>query len=66
MFECGSVAIAQPSMTKIGGITEMQKIIALADAAGVELVPQEPGLDAIQTRSFSRITGRTRLILLAE
>jgi len=44
MFECGSVAIAQPSVTKIGGITEMQKIIALADAAGVELVPQEPGL----------------------
>ena len=44
MFECGSVAIAQPSVNKIGGITEMQQIIALADAEGVELVPQEPGL----------------------
>ena len=44
MFERGSVAVAQPTVTKIGGITEMQQIIALADAEGVELVPQEPGL----------------------
>lgn len=39
MFELGSVAIAQPSVTKIGGISEMQKIIALGSAAGVDVVP---------------------------
>jgi len=33
MFERGSVAVAQPSVNKIDGITEIQKIIALADAA---------------------------------
>lgn len=39
MFERGAIDIAQPSVTKIGGITEMRKIIALAEAHSVELVP---------------------------
>ena len=39
MFEKGAIDIAQPSVTKIGGITEMRKIIALAEAFGVRLVP---------------------------
>ena len=34
-----SIDIAQPSVTKIGGITEMRKIIAAAEAHSVELVP---------------------------
>ena len=38
MFELGAIDIAQPSMTKIGGITEMRKIIALAEAHSVELL----------------------------
>lgn len=39
MFELNAVAIAQPSVTKIGGISEMQKIIALGSLSGVEVVP---------------------------
>ena len=31
-FQKGSIDIAQPSVTKIGGITEMRKIVALAEA----------------------------------
>ena len=38
-FQKGSIDIAQPSVTKIGGITEMRKIIAAAEAHSVELVP---------------------------
>jgi len=38
-FEKGSIDIAQPSVTKIGGITEMQKIIAAAEAQSVQLIP---------------------------
>jgi len=38
-FEKGAVDIAQPSVIKIGGITEMRKIIALAEAHSVELIP---------------------------
>ena len=38
-FQKGSIDIAQPSVTKIGGITEMRKIVALAEAHSVELVP---------------------------
>ena len=39
MFEKGAIDIAQPSVTKIGGVTEMRKVIALAEAFGVRLVP---------------------------
>jgi len=39
MFECGALDVAQPSVTKIGGITEMRKIIAIAEVFGVRLVP---------------------------
>lgn len=38
-FEMGSIDVAQPSVTKIGGITEMRKIIAAAEAHSVELIP---------------------------
>ena len=37
--EKGSNDIAQPSVTKIGGITEMRKIIAAAEAHSVEIIP---------------------------
>ena len=39
MIEHGAIDIAQPSVTKIGGITEVRKIIALCDAFGVQVVP---------------------------
>jgi D-galactarolactone cycloisomerase len=39
MFELGAIDIAQPSVTKIGGVTEVLKIIALAEGYGVRVVP---------------------------
>jgi L-alanine-DL-glutamate epimerase-like enolase superfamily enzyme len=39
MFTKGAIDIAQPSVTKIGGITEMRKIIAAAEAHAVALIP---------------------------
>jgi D-galactarolactone cycloisomerase len=39
MFELGAIDIAQPSVTKIGGITEVLKIMALAEGFGVRVVP---------------------------
>jgi len=38
-FEKGAIDIAQPSVTKIGGITEMRKIIAAAEAHSVQCIP---------------------------
>ncbi len=35
MFAANAVDYAQPSVTKVGGVTEFQKVAALADAAGV-------------------------------
>jgi D-galactarolactone cycloisomerase len=42
MFEAEAVDIAQPSVTKIGGISEMRKVIALADAYNVVVHPHSP------------------------
>ncbi|HEY0421681.1 MAG TPA: mandelate racemase/muconate lactonizing enzyme family protein [Acetobacteraceae bacterium] len=38
-FAAGALDIAQPSVAKIGGITEMLRIAGLAQAEGVRLVP---------------------------
>ena len=47
-FEAGAIAYAQPSVTKIGGVTEMRRIMTLAEAFGVQVVPHSayfgPGL----------------------
>jgi D-galactarolactone cycloisomerase len=42
MFAAGAVDYAQPSVTKVGGITEFLKVQTLADAAGVQLMPHSP------------------------
>jgi L-alanine-DL-glutamate epimerase-like enolase superfamily enzyme len=47
-FEAGAISYAQPSVTKIGGVTEMRRIMALAATFGVDVVPHSayfgPGL----------------------
>ena len=48
MFDAGAVDIAQPSVTKIGGVTELRRVAALAETFGVTVVPHSayfgPGL----------------------
>jgi len=39
ILEAGAVDIAQPSITKVGGLSEMRKVAALVSAANVTLVP---------------------------
>ncbi len=39
MFEARAITYAQPSVTKVGGVSEMLKVIALADSFGIEVVP---------------------------
>jgi L-alanine-DL-glutamate epimerase-like enolase superfamily enzyme len=38
-FAAGALDIAQPSVAKVGGITEMLRIAGIAEAAGVRLIP---------------------------
>ncbi|MFQ5953702.1 MAG: mandelate racemase/muconate lactonizing enzyme family protein [Kiloniellales bacterium] len=42
MFAAGAVTFAQPSVTKVGGITEFLKVAALAETAGVAVMPHSP------------------------
>lgn len=42
MMVAGAVTYAQPSVIKVGGITEYLKVAALADEMGVKLAPHSP------------------------
>jgi L-alanine-DL-glutamate epimerase-like enolase superfamily enzyme len=42
MMQAGAVSHAQPSVTKVGGISEYLKVVALADEFGVRLMPHSP------------------------
>jgi L-alanine-DL-glutamate epimerase-like enolase superfamily enzyme len=42
MMLAGAVSHAQPSVIKVGGITEYLKVVALADELGVRLAPHSP------------------------
>lgn len=42
LIEAGAIDIAQPSVTKIGGIGEMVRVIDLCRAHGVRVIPHSP------------------------
>jgi L-alanine-DL-glutamate epimerase-like enolase superfamily enzyme len=42
MLQAGAVSYAQPSVIKVGGVTEYLSVVALADAMGVKLMPHCP------------------------
>ncbi len=42
LIEAGAVSYAQPSVTKVGGVSEVQKVAALAEVAGLALAPHAP------------------------
>ena len=42
LFAAGAVQVAQPSVTKVGGITEFLKVAALAQKMNVRLAPHSP------------------------
>ncbi|WOH65061.1 mandelate racemase/muconate lactonizing enzyme family protein [Bradyrhizobium sp. BWA-3-5] len=42
MMQAGAVSHAQPSVIKVGGITEYLKVVDLADQLGVRLAPHSP------------------------
>ena len=42
IFEKNAVDFAQPSVTKVGGISEFRKIVVLCDLAGAQIMPHSP------------------------
>ena len=42
LIEAGAIDIAQPSVTKVGGIGEMIRVIRLCEAHGIAVVPHSP------------------------
>jgi D-galactarolactone cycloisomerase len=44
MFELGALDVVQPSVTKVGGVSAVRRITALAEQSGVRVVPHCPYL----------------------
>jgi D-galactarolactone cycloisomerase len=42
MFDAGAVTYAQPSVTKVGGITEFLKVVELARTERIMVMPHSP------------------------
>ena len=42
MIDAGGISYLQPSVTKVGGISEMRKIFALAETHGATVMPHSP------------------------
>ena len=42
MLDAGAARYAQPSVTKVGGVTEFFKVLPLAEARGVKVMPHSP------------------------
>ena len=42
MFAAGAVSYAQPSVTKVGGVSEFRKVMVLAEQANLRLAPHSP------------------------
>jgi L-alanine-DL-glutamate epimerase-like enolase superfamily enzyme len=42
MMQTGAVSHAQPSVIKVGGITEFLKVAALGDELGLKIIPHSP------------------------
>src|SRR6516162_3610189 len=42
MMDAGAVSHAQPSVIKVGGVTEFLKVATLADEFGIKLIPHSP------------------------
>ena len=63
MLDAGAVRYAQPSVTKVGGVTEFRKVLALAEARGVTVMPHSPyfgpgWLATLQLLAAMPLTGR--------
>lgn len=63
MMDAGAVRYVQPSVTKVGGVTEFRKVIALAEARGVTVMPHSPyfgpgWLATLQLLAAMPLTGR--------
>ena len=63
MLDAGAVRYPQPSVTKVGGVTEFRKVIALAEARGVTVMPHSPyfgpgWLATLQLLASMPLTGR--------
>jgi D-galactarolactone cycloisomerase len=59
MLDAGAVQYAQPSVTKVGGITEFLKVKALAEVRNVRLAPHSPyfGPGALATLHLLAVYG---------
>ncbi len=66
LLETRAIAIAQPEITRIGGITEMKKVATLCEAFGVMLAPHDGSTGPIAEMANLHVLATTPNLLYLE
>ncbi|NLT73172.1 MAG: mandelate racemase/muconate lactonizing enzyme family protein [Chloroflexi bacterium] len=66
LIETRAISVAQPDITRIGGITEAKKIAALCEAHGVMLAPHESATGPIGEMAALHVLATTPACLFVE
>ena len=66
LFKSGAVALVQPETTRLGGITELKKITAIAEAAGMHIAPHAGSVGPIVELANVNVMATTPNFLFLE
>jgi galactonate dehydratase len=66
LIKSGAVALIQPETTRLGGITELKKIAAIAEAAGVRVAPHDGSVGPIVELANIHVMASTPAFLYLE
>lgn len=66
MIASGSIALFQPETTRLGGITELKKVSAIAEAAGIKVAPHDGSVGPIVEMANVHVMATTPNFLFLE
>jgi galactonate dehydratase len=66
MIATGAIALFQPETTRLGGITELKKVCAIAEAAGVKVAPHDGSVGPIVEMANIHVMATTPSFLFLE
>ncbi len=66
LLQSGAVALVQPETTRLGGITELKKVSALAEAFGVRTAPHDGSVGPIVELAKAHVMATTSSFLYLE
>ena len=66
LIKSGAIALVQPETTRLGGITELKKVSALAEASGIHIAPHDGSVGPIVEMANAHVMATTPAFLYLE